>query len=171
MAERYSGKRQQVRDYAIYAIQKMLSWAQKNYELSDRINDPVIITSFDKKRMYSYGGWTQNRKGHWCPYINLSLYDNIRFKPAMLEEYDWYKDDPVIGERWAKTWKYSVRTLVAHEVAHILEMAPIYLFDEDSKKRLIKRFGRSKLSDDHSDTFQKIYRVLRRKYANRIRKI
>lgn len=170
MVEKHISRKKQVREYADYVSNQMLRWAQKRYKLSEKIIDYDLIASFDKKRIYSYGGWHKKRNGHYRPYLNLSISECVNFKPQLISEYDWYKKDPIIGQRWAATWKYYIRFLVAHEVSHVVEMAQHFLNPEE-KERLINRFGRSKLTDDHSENFQKIYRILRRKYVNRVRKI
>jgi hypothetical protein len=165
-------KKKNIRAYAKNAVRQMLKWAQKKYKLSDKVlNDPKIIISFDKRRQYSYGGWLKNRNGEWRPYINLSLNTCLKFKPQTQTEYTWYADDPVIGKKWATTWKFWTRFEAGHEVAHVIELAPLYLKNRKQKTELRKRFGRSKLSDDHTKTFQKIYRIIRRKFVNGIRTI
>lgn len=165
-------KKKKIKSYAKNAVRQMLKWAQKEYNLSDEvINDPIIIVSFDKRRDASYGGWSKNRKGQWRPYINLNLSACLNFKPQTQTEYEWYSDDPVIGKKWATTWKFWSRFEAAHEVAHVIELAPEYLKNRRQKTELRKRFGRSKMSDDHTRTFQKIYRIIRRKFVNGVRTI
>ena len=163
-------KKKQIRDYAELVAKQMLLWAKNRYKLDEKILNLTLIVSFKPNRIYSYGGWHKTKKG--CkPYLNLALDSCIRYKPDMIQEYDWYKNDPVIGQRYATTWKYYVRMLVAHEVAHTIQYAHYYLTDSEQKDRLRTRFGRSKLSDEgHGEDFQKIYRILRRKYVNRISK-
>ena len=166
-----NSKREQIRDYAELVASQMLLWAQKKYKLPNKINDLTLITAFDSRRVYSYGGWHKTKTGHYRPYLNLSLANCLRFKPQIISEYDWYKDDPVIGQRLANTWKYYVRFLVAHEVSHILDLMSHFVYGEN-KQRLQNRFGRSNLADEgHGETFQRIYRVLRRKYVNRVKKL
>lgn len=164
-------KKKQIREYTHHAVNQMLRWVQKHYKISDVIAEPVIIVSFDKRRKYSYGGWAKARDGRWRPNFNFFFKKCVDFKPHFDNEYDWFNDDPVIGKRWVPTWKYCVRLFAAHEVAHVVELAHFYLRNPEEKDRLIKRFGRSKFNDDHSGSFQKVYRVLRKKYVNGIRKI
>jgi hypothetical protein len=166
-----SAKKKQIREYAVYVADQMLLWAKKRYNLNEKILDVTLIASFNKNRLYSYGGWHKTKRGVYRPYLNLCFANCIKFKPQMISEYDWYKDDPIIGQRLAATWKYYVRFLISHEISHIIQFSPWFLSAQDEKDRLRKRFGRSKLSDeDHGEDFQKIYRILRRKYVNRAKK-
>ena len=170
MSQRISAKKKQIREYAVYVADQMLNWAKKRYNLNEKILDVTLIASFDDNRLYSYGGWHKTRNGVYRPYLNLCFAECINFKPHMITEYDWYKDDPVIGQRLAATWKYYVRFLVAHEVSHCIEFSQYYLKEDQGKERLRNRFGRSNINDDHGENFQKIYRILRRKYVNRAKK-
>lgn len=161
-------KKKQMKEYAKTAVQQMLKWAQKEYKLDEKILDATIIISFDETRKCSYGGWHKNRRGKWRPYINLKMHPCAHFTPRMQTEYPWYKDDPEIGQQWVKTWKAWVRLEASHECSHTLEFMGSFLNDKQ-KKKLEKKFGRSRPSDDHSENFQKIYREFRRKFVNRIR--
>jgi len=164
-----AAKKKEMKAYAKSAVQQMLLWAKEEYGLSEKILDATIIISFAKNRQCSYGGWHKNRRGKWRPYINLRLNACENFIPQMQNEYEWYKKDPEIGAKRVATWKAWVRFEVAHEAAHVLEMSDPYLRPHQ-KKKLNRKFGRSKITDDHSDVFQNIYRVLRKRFVNRIRK-
>jgi len=163
-------KKRQMRLYTKNAVRQMLKWAQEKYNLSEKINDATIIVSFAKNRTCSYGGWHKNRNGKWRPYINLRLNDCVNFIPQTQTEYDWYQNDPEIGKKWATTWKYWVRFEAAHEVSHVIELAGPYL-NTKQKAKLQKKFGRSRASDDHSSTFQNIYRIIRKRFVNGVKKI
>lgn len=161
--KKYSSQQKKVREYTKNAILTMLKWAKEEYQLSNLICDPKIIISFDKKRQYSYGGWHLKR-----PYVNLALDKCVNFKREFNAEYDWFNKDAEIGGKWITTWKQYVRMIVAHEVAHCIEYSRVNLYDKNQKERLNRIFGRDSITEDHSETFQKIYRVLRRKFVNKI---
>jgi len=163
-------KKRQIKVYAKNAVLQMLKWAQEKYNLSDKINDPIIIISFDPRREFSYGGWSQNRKGQWRPYINLAVVDCLKFKPETYKEYDHYKSDPDIGNKWITTWKAKIRYDVAHEISHAIQDANQFLNPEQAAA-LKRKFGRSNPADAHSKKFQKIYRAIRKRFVNGVRKI
>lgn len=165
---RGDAKKREMREYARNAIKQMLLWAQKEYKLDEKFLDATIIVSFAKNRQYSYGGWHKNRKGKWRPYINLRLNSCDDFTPQMQSEYEWYRNDPEIGKKWVTTWKAWIRMEAAHECSHVLEIGQLYT-NEKQKNKLIRKFGRSNLADNHTKVFQSIYRVFRRKFVNGIR--
>jgi hypothetical protein len=167
---RGDAKKRQIKAYTITAARQILKWAQKKYNLNEKFNDATIIVSFEKKRINSYGGWHKNRNGKWRPYINIRANSCLNFTPQTQNEYDWYKKDPEIGNKWVQSWKAWIRVECAHEIAHVIEMAGPYI-NPKQKRGLEKKFGRSKMSDDHTETFQAIYRVIRKKFVNRLCKI
>ena|ERR1019366_3376553 len=168
MANSSAKKKKEMRDYARNAVKQMLLWAQQEYKLDEKFLDATIIISFAENRQCSYGGWHKNRQGKWRPYINLRLNSCTDFAPQMQMEYEWYRNDPEIGKKWAATWKAWIRVEAAHECSHVLEIGQPYV-NATQKTKLVKKFGRSKPSDDHTAVFQKIYRVFRRKFVNGIR--
>jgi hypothetical protein len=170
MSKRISTQKKQIREYASYIATQMLQWAKKRYELDEKILDVTLIASFDENRIFSYGGWHKTRNNVYRPYLNLCFSNCINFKPQMITEYDWFKNDPIIGQRLAATWKYYVRFLVAHEVSHIIQFGQYFLKEDQGKERLRNRFGRSNLNEDHGEEFRAIYRILRRKWVNRAHK-
>src|SRR5271165_361861 len=115
---RGSKKKKEIKTYARDAIFRMLKWAQEEYKLNDKINDPVIKITFSKKRDWSEGGWIKNKEGKWRPYLNIRLNPCLNFKSQTQKEYDLYSSDPVIGNKWVASWKAWLRFEVSHEVAH-----------------------------------------------------
>ena len=170
MARDNAKKKKELREYARNAVKQMLLWAQQEYKLDEKFLDATIIISFAKGRQYSYGGWHKNRNGKWRPYINLRLNSCENFVPQMQTEYDWYRNDPEIGKKWVTTEKAWIRLEAGHEISHCIELAQPYL-NATQRSKLVKKFGRSKVTDDHGEVFQKIYRIIRRKFINGVRKI
>jgi hypothetical protein len=161
-------KKKIMRAYAKKAVRTMLKWAQEEYKLDEKFLDATIIVSFAENRSCSYGGWHKNRAGDWRPYINLRLNDCLDFEPQLQNEYEHYRKDPEIGAKRVVTWKAWVRFEAAHEVSHVIEHSDAFIKPKQNR-RLERKFGRSKSTDDHSKRFQKIYRVIRNKFVNRIR--
>lgn len=147
-----------IRKYTKNEILSSFRWVRDNLNIS--INDPSIFVSFDKRRIYSYGGWREFDDNSKQPYINLSLYECLDFIPQVFEEYEWYANDKDIGECMVNGWKDYVRLTIAHEVSHCVEFGQEYL-SHDDKKRLIERFGKSTMDNSHGECFQKIYKLLR----------
>jgi hypothetical protein len=155
----------EIREYADYCVGTMFSWIGQRYSLSPIINDYTLIVSFKHNRIHSHGGWHVT-DGKDRPYINLALHNCLNFKPQIIAEYPWYKTDKEIGQRYAKTWKYYVRFLAAHECSHTVELMPFFVNDHKTKKMLTKKFGRVNILDDHADAFQSIYRIMRNQFVN-----
>lgn len=87
--------------------------------------------------------------------------DRLKF----FNEYRSFANDPQIGSMNFDDWKGSLRCLVAHEFAHVIQFAFWSAKDEDNNYRLSNK-ERSIMRPPHGHGFRNIYRILRTRVIN-----
>lgn len=81
-------------------------------------------------------------------------------------EYDHYKNDPIIGELKNVHWTQALALLVAHEVGHAIQ------YHRGTKEAAAEQFGiknldrRNSIFQKHDWFFQRIYADLRQQFVN-----
>lgn len=144
-----------IRGYAIEEFEKLVRYVTVKYKL--RKFHCTLSVSFDNRRMFCWGG--RNNQGK--PFVSLALdYDACKMADRDgveidMFEYEDYEHDPVIGKAPTLNWRYYVFRMVAHELAHAVELYPMRI--EKRLKYHTKDSIRDKPKSEHGMMFQEIY--------------
>lgn len=148
----------EIKRYVGEVVEGLVLFIREEYKLKKFEVETTV--SFDNRRKYSWGG--TNKSGQ--PFINIAVdYHACKMmfrhrKKISLFEYSDYEDHPIIGSVPTANWKLYIYRVVAHELAHCVELYPM------SVKKRLRFHKKASLQDNpesgHGKLFQEIYVTL-----------
>lgn len=150
-----AGFRVKVEDFAINEFNRQVAFIR--YFLDAHEFEPTLRMSW-RKDLTSEGGLCRNRK----PYIDIAMglvYRFLEDESQLYDEYEFIADDLGIGDETVSSWKLYFAFLIAHELAHVVELSD---YTGPKARKLFKR-NRVMMTvrDGHGKLWESIYRVLR----------
>jgi len=155
----------------------MKAWAKEEFHLH---NLPLKVRFIEQQRNY-YGqaGVLRDRSGRFVQFeLKLAMYDFIHYPQVAVCEYKSFNKSKVIGGFESTDWRLGLDTLVAHEMAHVVQFAlKMSAFDHravGSDHPLVTGwngitpvFGRmGPFESNHGSFFQHVYKRFREEFIN-----
>lgn len=165
------------KERANQVVREMTDWARKEFTLGQL---PIKIRITDRKLNYYGMAGTRRDKQERFTHFELSLasHDFLRFPQVAVSEYASFNKSKVIGGFLSDDWRLGLDTLVAHEMAHIIQFAvKMSAFDHkavgqehpmvtdwDGANPVFGRMG--PYEGHHGTFFQHIYKRVREQFIN-----
>lgn len=168
---------QEFKAAALDEVFAMQTWAKDHFDLS---NLPIKLTVSDARRNY-YGQASVKRdkeERFQTFLIQISSHQVLRYEVQAVSEYASFNKSKVIGGFETNDWRVWLRTLVAHEMSHVIQYALRFAafdakaFGSDHSRvtgwnGATPVFGKmGPYESHHGNFFQHIYADFRRKWIN-----
>lgn len=165
------------KDHANQAVRVMSDWAREAFTLGQL---PIKIRILDRKLNYYGQAGTRRDKQERFTHFEMSLcsFQFLRYPQVAVSEYASFNDSKVIGGFLSDDWRLGLDTLIAHEMAHIIQFAvKMSAFDHKAvgqEHPLVSHwngatpvFGRmGPYEGHHGMFFQHIYKRVREQFIN-----
>lgn len=162
---------------ATQMVQEIKAWAKEEFSLH---NMPIRLTILDRNlNYYGQAGVLRDKAERFVQFqIKLSSYHFLRYPQVAVNEYASFNKSKTIGGFETTDWRLGLDTLVAHEMAHVIQFAlKMSAFDHKavgqdhplvtSWNGITPVFGRMGLFEsNHGDFFQHVYKRIRQKFIN-----
>lgn len=166
------------KDRANSMVSEITAWAKEEFHLG---NLPVKLRFTDRRLNYYGQAATKRDKQERFTHfeISLSSFNYLRHEHVAFGEYASFNHSKVIGGFETTDWRLGLDTLVAHEMAHIIQFAlRMAAFDHKAVGRehpLISGWNGATpvfgmrmgaYEGNHGSFFQRIYQLVRHKFIN-----